>query len=134
LLNVVHLLALPREAVSVIKGSVFPDEQRGPAMADVLDTLAARDIEMDAFQLKVLLFFCTVLSAYYVSLTQADADVSAVHEWIKSQTRPVIVLHHQPEEMYSSTRRLSHFSVEGSNTTTTVPLTEAQISQYQVCL
>jgi hypothetical protein len=59
-------------------------------------------------------------------------DVSAVHDWIKSQTRPVIVLHHQPEEMYSSTRRLSHFSVEGSNTTTTVPLTEAQISQYQV--
>jgi hypothetical protein len=67
-LNVVYLLALPREAVSVIKGSVFPDEQRGPAMADVLDTLAARDIEMDAFQLKVLLFFCLVLSVHYVSL------------------------------------------------------------------
>jgi hypothetical protein len=66
---------------------------------------------------------------------QADAEnAAAVASWIRSQEKPVIVLHH---ETPSSFHRIatSHIMSRQLATTniTSAPLSEFQISQYQIC-
>ena len=64
-----------------------------------------------------------------------DSSVE-VAKWIESQTRPVVILHHEsPSSYHYINRALASNTTTGNGTTVTTtvtPLTEFQISQYQV--
>jgi len=90
----------------VIKANAFKSNTQAPSLENIVSILKGHGIEVE-------------------NTIRKKSD--EVAEWISTHDGPVIVLHHEtPSSQHYIHRELSTSSIS--------PLTEYQISQYQICL
>jgi len=93
-----------------MKSVAFAEGTRGPTLESVVGVLKAHNIDVKSEKF------------------DASEDISQrLNEWISKHEGPVVVLHHETPADY-------HYLHRGLQTSTVTPLTEFQISQYQICL
>ena len=97
---------LPDNVKPIIKGNAFKSNTNRPSLENVVNILKDHGIEVE-------------------NTIRKKSD--EVAEWIRNYDGPVVVLHHEtPSSQHYIHRELA--------TSTITPLTEYQISQYQICL
>jgi hypothetical protein len=102
----VHGGRLPENVKPVIKANAFTSTSHGPSLENIVSVLKENGIEVDN------------------TIIKKSDEVS---EWLKNYDGPVVFLHHEtPSSQHYIHRELSMSSIS--------PLTEFQISQYQICL
>jgi len=95
----------------IVRAQAFQGESRGPSLQSVMDELRLHGIDMQS-----------------KSMDGHDDKSAEVASWMQAQQgRPIIVLHHEQPSSY-------HFIARSLASTTVAPLTEFQISQYQICM
>jgi hypothetical protein len=93
-----------------MKSSAFTDGAKAPTLESVVNVLKAHGIEVKSEKF------------------EEGEDVSQrLQQWISNQKGPVVILHHETPADYHHVQR-------GLQTSTVTPLTEFQISQYQICM
>jgi len=110
----VHGGVLPRNTFSAIQSSAFDskDAANTPKLAEVLGALAKHGIQTNGR-----------------SMEGHGDKMNEVKQYLDQQDHPVIILHHETPAGYHYQRSLA-----SNHTTGVIPLTEFQISQYQICL
>lgn len=97
---------LPDNVKPVIKANAFTTNTERPSLENVVSILKDHGIEVEN------------------SIKKKSEEVG---EWIRNYDGPVVVLHHEvPSSQYYIHRELAQAAI--------TPLTEYQISQYQICL
>ncbi len=131
LLLEIHGGVLPRSIVPVIKGVAFSDNNsKGPVLNDVVKVLENKNINIKSDK-----------------IIGTEDLASNLEKYLSEQDRPVIILHHESPSSHhyiqrsllnanntNSNSTSNPTSNPVSNSTTVTPLTEFQISQYQICL
>mmetsp|Transcript_24694 Transcript_24694/g.36399 ORF Transcript_24694/g.36399 Transcript_24694/m.36399 type:complete len:232 (-) Transcript_24694:108-803(-) len=102
---------LKLESTTVARFPVKADDM-APSAADVQAVLREHNVEVDVKDMEF-------------------ADSATVEAWVKQQSAPVVILHHEQEiSRHTPIRRLA----ETNTTNSTTPLTEEEISSYQIGL
>ena len=120
--------------------TAFDREVRGPSMQAVIEILTLNGIQVESKTMQVCpsyirtVYLCEPAAVakdvphliFNLQILKANDDMpNQVSDWIKSQSRPVVILHHE-------TPTAAHFIQRELSNSTVTPLNEFQISQYQV--
>lgn len=105
---------LPRGSTVVVHGSSFTEDSRGPMADSVVTVLASHGIE-----------------STLVRMSGAPDNAAAVTAWLQSQKQPVIILQHETPAAHHHVH--SHRLLASTNSST-APLSEFDISNYQICM
>ncbi len=76
--------------------------------------------------------FLCVASMYVLTLI-SQGSASEVMTWLQSQNVPVVILHQQQDKDDTPIRITRRLYDDDDKVSTVIPLTEFQISEYQVC-
>ena len=111
--------------------------QRGPGLDSILSILKQNGVTLDSAKKTVLMTFIFVFfppySLYFPSdFIEKNENAEKINSWIKMQNRPVIILHHETEP--ASAVEYHRVLQSSSSNSTVPPLSEYQISTYQVIL
>ena len=119
--------------------TAFDREVRGPSMQAVIEILTLNGIQVESKKMQVCpsyirtVYLCQPAAVvkdiphlnFNLILKANDVMPNQVSDWIKSQSRPVVILHHE-------TPTAAHYIQRELSNSTVTPLNEFQISQYQV--
>ena len=129
LLLEIHGGVLPKSLKTIIKGVAFSNnDSKGPVLKDVVKVLENNNVDIKSDK-----------------IIGTEDLASNLQKYLSEQDRPVIILHHEsPSAHHYIQRNLLNGNNTSSNSTsnpssnsttsTVTPLTEFQISQYQICL
>ena len=102
---------MPFSVRPVISASAFSEESNSPKLEEVVNVLKSHGIEVES---KVI--------------TIESEDSNDVQSFIDNYKRPIVILHHEaPSNLHYIRRSLAQSKK-------VLPLTEFQISQYQVLM
>jgi hypothetical protein len=130
------VLPAMQEMKTVIKSSAFDykSNEKNPELSSIVEALRTNDIELTAGD------FTTVICDSPEKMETAKAILRDVG----STGRPIVILHHEApashhyierQRLLAMRRSVSKVVLEdGDSSGTVTPLTEFQISQYQICL
>jgi len=113
---------LPAEVKAVLTSDLRGDTRQRPSLEAVVEALRVHGVGVDSHVLQV---------------DSADVDVLS---WIRARStdRPAVVLHYETVHAGRTARRTSDSSSSsgssGNSSVSSAPLSEFEISQYQICL
>jgi hypothetical protein len=120
------LIELPQEVTTVLATSETATAASTPQLHEIVNILKRNNLEVSAKSINVSEWIDIYLSTLTTTFSQGnEKDVLA---FLKSQNGPTIVLHQKNVQLPLAVNTLG-----SSSNNTVTPLTEAQISQYQVC-
>jgi hypothetical protein len=111
----VHGGRLPVSVTNIVKSTSFSNNVNGPVVENVVSILKEHGITTESVKIK--------------DTTDGLSISEKVENYLKTQDGPVVILHHEnPIDVYNYARKLT------TNGTDVEPLTEFQISEYQICM
>ena len=105
------------------------NSEAGPALGDVVNILKENDIHVESKIFEVLdVIFFYLLEPQFIQLPLLFLKtMKEAREWSEGQKKPVVLLHHEDVNAKRTHRMLANSSDPY------MPLTEEDISSYQVC-